>query len=157
MWTWLPWTLLAGCDGCRDKAPWITWVRIDGGEFAMGSPDGVGDADEHPRHTVHIATFDLMKTEVDVKTWDACVAEGDCTALPEKVPPMCRNKGPDEGRGCLTWDQAVQVCDWLGGRLPSEAEWEFAARSRGEERTYPWGEAQPTCDLAVLGYTDNDP
>ncbi|MEQ1570013.1 MAG: formylglycine-generating enzyme family protein [Myxococcota bacterium] len=155
MWWWV----VLGCRGCgADPREAITWIPIEGGAFQMGS-DGLGKdaADEAPRHEVHVAGFELMQSEVTVGQYDACVAAGACKPLRADAAPMCRDLGPTRPRGCLDWHMAGQVCEWLGGRLPTEAEWEYAARSRGEDRTYPWGQAEPSCSLAVLGYAENDP
>ena len=51
---------------------------------------------------------------------------------------------------CVDWDQAKAYAEWVGGRLPSEAEWEYAARSAGKSRKYPWGNEAPSCERTVM-------
>jgi len=95
-------------------------VLITGGTFEMGSD--AGDADERPVHRVSLSTFCLDRTEAV-----------DDTGLPVVN---------------VTWQQAQTACQRRGGRLPTEAEWEFAARGTAG-RPYPWGRAEPTRKLAV--------
>jgi formylglycine-generating enzyme required for sulfatase activity len=114
-------------------------VQVPAGSFTVGSPKGQGNADEHPAHRVFISEFWLGKTEVTFAQYDA----------------FCRDSGRrlpgDEGWGRLnrpvinvTWEDADAYCRWLAQktgrnfRLPSEAEWEKAARER-----YPWGKREP--------------
>ena len=130
------------------------WWRFCGGTFDMGAADG--EPDEAPPHPVKVRAFSIQQTEVTVGLYDRCVAEGVCLdpeALPD-APARCLDRGPDHPRGCLDREMAETFCAWADARLPSEAEWEFAARSGGEPRRYPWGETDPSCALAVLGYAD---
>ena len=129
----------------------VIWVHIDGGTFAMGRADG--ESDEKPVHTVTVGSFWLAQTEITTGQFLDCVHAGHCKLPSEWEPanPYCNSAADDEQpMGCLTWGQAQRFCRWVGGRLPTEAEWEFAARSRGKVRRFPWGDEAATCDLAIM-------
>ena len=74
------------------------------------------------------------------------------TAYGSERPGLCHNSvnGENLPLNCVTWDQAQIYATWVNARLPSEAEWEYAATSGGEDFTYPWGNTEPTCDRAVM-------
>jgi formylglycine-generating enzyme required for sulfatase activity len=129
------------------------WTTVEGGDFMMGSPEGMGEEDrEYPQHLVTLPTFELWRTENTVKEYIACVDDGWCVPLAENY--FCNATYPEERADfpicCINWYNARDFCHWLGGRLPTEAEWEFAARSRGKDTLYAWGDEDPTCELAVI-------
>lgn len=116
-------------------------TRVPGGNLRMGAEDG--DADEKPLVDVVVAPFDLDVTEVTVAAYTKCVAAGKCTAPDTGM--YCNWKKPGrEGHpiNCLDWDQATAFCGFVGKRLPTEDEWEHAARG-GDGRKYPWGATPP--------------
>ena len=126
----------------------LEWVRIPGGTFRMGSE--AGRRDEEPVHTVEVAGFEMLRTEVTVAQYAACVTVGNCGT--PGTGSSCSWGRPDWGQhpiNCVDWDQAAAFCRWAGGRLPTEAEWEWAARG-GDDRTYPWGDEEATCARAVM-------
>ncbi len=140
----------------------LCWSFICGGAYAMGSAEDVGDKDELPRHEVTLGHFELLVSEVTVGQYRPCVEAGICRELSESKHigdgHLCNwgRKGRDDHpMSCVDWTMAQVFCKWLGARLPSEAQWEFAARSRGQDRLYPWGDEEPSCKYAVL-HDDGD-
>ncbi len=122
---------------------------IPAGEFAMGSDRGQDD--EQPVHRVLVKAFYLETHEVTVARYAAFL-------MSQKAdPPFKWNEatsGVHESKPVagVNWYDARDYCRWIGRRLPTEAEWELAARGT-EGRMYPWGDAQPTRGHANAGHT----
>lgn len=123
-------------------------IRIPGGEFMMGNDQG--DPDERPAHPVTVAPFEIDRFEVTNALFDAFVqATGYRTEAEQagKTQTWRTHFTPDTASNpvaVVTWADAVAFCEWAGKRLPTEAEWEFAARGT-DGRLFPWGnEYDPT-------------
>jgi formylglycine-generating enzyme required for sulfatase activity len=138
-----------------------TRVEVPAGTFLMGSETGA--ADERPVHRVSGAAFVMDRYEVTNARYAACVQAGACSG-PALASSFTR---PDYfGKAeygdypviHVSWGQAASFCAWAGGRLPTEAEWERAARGTADARTYPWGDSAPDCAKAnftgCVGDTD---
>ncbi len=133
---------------CSVELVGIEWVAIPSGTFMMGSDLSES---EQPVHQVSVPPFEMTMTEVTVRQFQACVDAVICSK-PDKGE-YC-NWGvagrEDHPVNCVDWQQAVDFCAWAGGRLLSEAEWEYAARSGGQDITYPWGNDPASCTYAVI-------
>jgi formylglycine-generating enzyme required for sulfatase activity/serine/threonine protein kinase len=137
-------------------------LAIPGGSFFMGSDEGLPF--EKPSHQVTLDPYCIDEFEVTTEKYKACSDAGRCkrasitnessTIKTDKekkaFDQLCNLRDP-VGRAkhpinCVDWEQADKYCHEQGGRLPTEAEWEFAARGP-DGRQYPWGDEPPTTDL----------
>ncbi len=127
------------------------YVWIEGGEFLMGSTDedALADDDEKPAHRVQLDGYWMQRTEVTNEQYKRCVDAGACTP-----PDSIFWDKPRSAKLPVTfvdWEQATTYAAWVGGRLPTEAEWEMACRS-SDGRIYPWGDEPPASELLNYGY-----
>ena len=122
---------------------------VPAGSFWMGCNSAVDSncySDESPYHEVTLSGYYMDKTEVTQAEYKKCVDAGECDT------PSCDwdpTGTPNRPVVCVTWSQAGEYCVWAGKRLPTEAEWEKAARGT-DGRKYPWGNETATCDYAVM-------
>lgn len=136
-------------DTADTSGPPEPWVAIPAGAFVMGSPVGTGLDNERPTHVVSMPAFEMMRREVTLEEYSACEAVGQCTPRPAQGNCLT-GASPTMPANCIDWFMAGEVCSFLGGRLPSESEWEYVARSGGMDVEYPWGDAPPDCTRANL-------
>ena len=126
-------------------------VSIPAGCFTMGSNSG--GSDEKPPRKVCLSAFQLDRYEVTVAKYRRYLGRRSPPSSWYKSSSKYCNYGKD-GRGkhpmnCVSWHGANGYCRWLGKRLPTEAQWEFAARGT-TGRKYPWGNQRPSCRLTVM-------
>lgn len=140
----------------------IEMVLIPGGKFIMGSPKDQGDEDEQPQHEMYLDAYYIDVHEVTNRAYKQFVdATGHRVPFVDAEwaePYNWKNGTFPEGRGdypvvLVSWEDAKAYADYIGERLPTEAEWEEAARGGLEGKSYPWGEG---IDESVANYHVSD-
>lgn len=109
-------------------------VDVKGGAFLAGSAKL--PTHDNPERSVKVGDFSMMRYEVTNREYEICVQVGACTPRP---PISTILAGPEQPAVQVTWSQAAAFCAWWGMRLPTENEWEHAARGQ-KSFLYPWGD-----------------
>ena len=147
-------TVTATPTASPTRPPQDGMVLVPAGGFTMGSL--TGDSDEDPPHWVALNAFWIDATEVTNSAYAACVDAGACEPplyefLAERTEYYGSETYADYPVVYVSWQDAQTYCQWQGKRLPTEAEWEKAARGT-DERIYPWGNNEP--DASRANYDD---
>ncbi|MBT5469920.1 MAG: formylglycine-generating enzyme family protein [Nitrospina sp.] len=127
-------------------------VFFPAGEFEMGSPEGIGKKNEHPKHKVYLSDFYLDRLEVTFADFEVYLA-ANLKKHPTITGWVDRNARADmlnKPIFGLQWKRCRNYCSWRGKRIPTEAEWERAARGI-DNRAYPWGNEEPDKTRANFG------
>jgi formylglycine-generating enzyme required for sulfatase activity len=133
-------------DKAKNAGSALEMVKIPAGTFTMGFGERGGRSS--PAHKVTLPAFEIDKYLVTTAAYQACVDAKECPATKQR---SAKDKGCNLGQpgkdkqpiNCVNYPAADSFCKWAGKRLPTEEEWEYAARG-SDERTYPWGNDEPT-------------
>lgn len=165
--------------GDEDKAP-APMCDIVGSEYPMGCVPGdiycdcdsdtatdvcTESGNEKPVHNMTVSSFKLDQYEVTVADYKKCVTAGDCNAADHVLnadPNFCNYYNEDSDKkpmNCITWEGARDFCVWNGKRLPTETEWEYAAKGGTKNNIYPFvtlpEEDEAVCSVAVHSSSQN--
>ncbi|MEM1010214.1 MAG: SUMF1/EgtB/PvdO family nonheme iron enzyme, partial [Myxococcota bacterium] len=127
-----------GPSGYPQRLSWVKMRRIRTGTFFQGHGSARLKAPHAPRREVRMHSFWIDQHEVSVRQWQSCVRRGKCRSLRRE---QSNQKLPVR---FVKWFEARRFCAWMGKRLPTEAEWERAARGK-DTRRFPWGNQPLDC------------
>lgn len=140
------WSPVTPVDAKISAVDGMLEVYVPEGEFMMGSNNGP-KSDNYPAHKVYLDAFWMDRVEVTNAMYLKCIRSGACSKPVTDNVYYDRWIYRDHPMIYVTWFQAEQYCAWTGRRLPTEAEWEKAARGVNGNK-YPWGNEAPTARLA---------
>ena len=131
----------------------VKMALVPAGEYQMGSENG--ESDEKPIHTVYLDDYYIDVYEATNSLYEQCVLAGVCSkpgisSSPTRYSYYGNADYYDYPVIYVNWDQASELCAWRGARLPTEAEWEKAARGGLEGMDYPWGDEAPVCTKGAM-------
>lgn len=146
---------------------------IRGGQYVRGDWYGGGLQDQQPARTISVSGFRISDTEITVAQFRSFVESTGYTTDAERLGKCWTTNNQDQLTArtgatwrdpgfsqsddhpvvCVSWRDARQFAEWVGGRLPTEAEWEYAARARGRKIRYPWGN---NMDGSALNFADQN-
>jgi formylglycine-generating enzyme required for sulfatase activity len=136
------WLVQRAAVSSKDGAP---LVRIEGGVFTMG------DDEFFPMREVYVNPFYIDGVEVTTERYAKFLAANGSLAPPDEWDSVDLKKHGQLPVVGVSWNDAQAYCQWAGKRLPTEAEWERAARD-SDQRKYPWGNEEPGAGRAVYGH-----
>ncbi len=144
----------SGCSSLRVPSELLEigfeWVEIEGSLFEMGDTFEGLNEDATPVHKVHIESFYISRYETTLDQYDwFALQTGRETVLPAEV-----NRGT-RAAGNMAWDDALAFCEFIGGRLPSEQEWEFAATGGAAKQLYPGTDNEDESDEFIRHFENS--
>ena len=134
------------CTHCGNACPLISWFNLPAGEYQMGGTQ----INEQPTHRVRLAAF-MISQEISTLNYEVCTQVGYCE--PALTGGTCNAGNPLKANhpiNCITWAQAQTFAKWVGARLPTESQWEYAARSGNQQWLTPWGGNRIDCQFAHI-------
>lgn len=132
------------CASSAGGCPSLDWVFVEGGSFMMGNSDYEPSV---PVHEVSLSSFEILRTEITTGQYKQCVEANYCQAV-SVFSGSCNSRHTDRDDhpiNCVSWLQLLNFAEWVGGSLPTEAQWEYVATNRGQNHMYPWGTNDIDC------------
>lgn len=139
---------LEACSASREarraRSVGIEWVAIPGGHYLMGDTFERENQDALPLHRVTVAPFRVLRYEVTYRQYDQFAG-----STGRRLPDASGTTRGDQAVVDVDWDDASAFCAWIGARLPSEREWEFAAAGGPAKQLYPGTDDPDSVDAYV--------